>query len=559
MDDQPESVRDSGGVHGKQRDFKGRSMKKKTMHPRNKYAENPPDFNILANLYPSFKQYVSWTSYGSARIDWTDYCATRELTKVLLEHDYGIKWWIPDGQLCPTVPNRVNYIHWIEDLLSLSPSPRYEQRQTIVGLDIGTGANCIYPLLGASLNGWSFVGTDITPVALGWALKNVQANPSIAELITVRKSSWDDFEVAREGTCTSKALIGDTKGTPFEMDRDLNPSTAHASSVSNPVIVDEDPPEKLKHIGLAFEGNLRTAEGIATSCHSLEVPLKSPAILVGVVKEGEMFDFCMCNPPFFETMEEAGANPRTACGGTKEEMVCPGGEVGFITRLIEDSLELKNKIHWYTTMVGQKVVMKAMVAKLRALGIAILRTTEFVQGRTSRWGLAWSFDAPVKTATYLNPSPGSNNISFLLEGLRGKCIPTEVLKALALHLEATGSTCKIDMVSYTISGSLLCSPKDLQLPPLKRSRAISSSTEKNYFGNNNFESLGEDSCTMSFKVVVFQQAPGAVLIKASLSKAENYAGKNFTNQDVSSVFTMLLGHVEREMKEQFASNMKPGI
>lgn len=68
--------------------------------------------------------------------------------------------WIPDGQLCPTVPNRANYIHWIEDLLALAPAPWHSSgAHQVAGIDIGTGANCIYPLLGAAMHGWSFVGT----------------------------------------------------------------------------------------------------------------------------------------------------------------------------------------------------------------------------------------------------------------------------------------------------------------------------------------------------------------------------------------------------------------
>lgn len=68
--------------------------------------------------------------------------------------------WIPDGQLCPTVPNRSNYIHWLEDLLSSDIIAKKNSDSGCVrGFDIGTGANCIYPLLGASLLGWRFVGT----------------------------------------------------------------------------------------------------------------------------------------------------------------------------------------------------------------------------------------------------------------------------------------------------------------------------------------------------------------------------------------------------------------
>lgn len=72
-----------------------------------------------------------------------------------------------------------------------------------------------------------------------------------------------------------------------------------------------------------------------------------PPILLGVVKPDEKFDFCMCNPPFFETMDEAGLNPNTSCGGTPAEMVCPGGEQAFISRMIQDSFQLKQSFRYY--------------------------------------------------------------------------------------------------------------------------------------------------------------------------------------------------------------------
>lgn len=56
------------------------------------------------------------------------------------------------------------------------------------GLDIGCGANCIYPLLGAALNQWRFVGADITDVAITWATQNVEANPHLSELIEIRRT-----------------------------------------------------------------------------------------------------------------------------------------------------------------------------------------------------------------------------------------------------------------------------------------------------------------------------------------------------------------------------------
>ncbi|KAK8601262.1 hypothetical protein V6N12_051101 [Hibiscus sabdariffa] len=72
------------------------------IHPKNKYSGRPPDFALLASLYPSFKPYVFYNRDGGPRIDWTDFNATRELTRLLLLHDHNLHWWIPDGQLCPT-------------------------------------------------------------------------------------------------------------------------------------------------------------------------------------------------------------------------------------------------------------------------------------------------------------------------------------------------------------------------------------------------------------------------------------------------------------------------
>jgi len=168
---------------------RARSEPGSTKQPRSKYSDNPPDFASLASLYPSFKPFVFFSG-SRARIDWTDYNATRELTRVLLLHDHGVNWydfnctkelafllsrtvsylpksyiyrWIPDGQLCPTVPNRSNYIHWINDLLSSGIIQSLGgDGSKVKGFDIGTGANCIYPLLGASLFGWSFVGSGFS-------------------------------------------------------------------------------------------------------------------------------------------------------------------------------------------------------------------------------------------------------------------------------------------------------------------------------------------------------------------------------------------------------------
>lgn len=157
---------------------------KATMHHRNKYADQAPDFEALGQSCPELQLHI-WMHQGKATIDFRKPAACKALTKALLQHDFHISWDVPDGQLVPPVTNRANYIHWLEDLLELS-SPK--GTDCVNGLDVGCGANCIYPLLGAALNGWRFVGTDITDVAIEWAKKNVSSNPHLADLIEIRQT-----------------------------------------------------------------------------------------------------------------------------------------------------------------------------------------------------------------------------------------------------------------------------------------------------------------------------------------------------------------------------------
>lgn len=151
-------------------------------------------------------------------------------------------------------------------------------------------------------------------MALEWAERNVKSNPDVSGLIEIRKV--ENYEkVGKEEWHSEDRRDGES------IVRSGNLEDANSGpSMSCPV-------------------ELRS--GVKMSYHG-------PPILVGVVQDDEKFDFCMCNPPFFETMEEAGLNPKTACGGTSKEMVCPGGEHAFITRIIEDSVKLKQSFRYYT-------------------------------------------------------------------------------------------------------------------------------------------------------------------------------------------------------------------
>ncbi|KAL2633020.1 hypothetical protein R1flu_004499 [Riccia fluitans] len=526
--------------------------KRRAMHPCNKYAEKPPDFSLFASLYPSFAPYVSYGHKKKPKIDWTDFNATRELTRVLLDHDFGIKWWIPDGQLCPTVPNRANYIHWIDDLLSVYPAPWHSENfSEIRGVDIGTGANCIYPLLGAALQGWHFVGTDVTPVALCWAKKNVDQNPQYAGFIEIRQATTDSsVETGLPGDCVREYRVDsvDKNCTSSDLTSgvELQLTTSNEENKRGPDSKDAAVPDLPDHItdhrvrccspllppvGVAdqvidssgiLEEN-RTANDTTCCLETAVLPTGSELpthvpplapVLCGILKEDERFDFCMCNPPFFETIEEAGLNPRTACGGTPQEMVCPGGELAFIIRIIEDSVRLGTRIQWYTSMVGRKVNLKTLTSHLRAAGVTMLRTTEFVQGRTSRWGIAWSFSPVQRPVVLPNRTLAKNKASFMLEGVNRQFSAADVLQELSRLLQGSGAITTVDIHSFSLSGSI---PANLD----------NSETQYNVLSAKDLDDKTKETsrtATIPFQASVFQQVPGTLLIRASLLKGQGPSG-----------------------------------
>ncbi|KAK2002116.1 hypothetical protein LX36DRAFT_667458 [Colletotrichum falcatum] len=245
-------------------------------------------------------------------LDFNDPAAVMQLTKSLLKRDFGLEIELPEDRLCPPVPNRHNYILWLKGLLD---STTYDDPdRKIIGLDIGTGASCIYPLLGCTQRPWSFFATDIDPKSLSCAKRNVELN-NLQNRISV---------VARA------------------------------------------PQDRL-------------------------VPLDE----LGV----EALGFVMTNPPFYtserdlaDSSRQKSRPPSTACTGAPVEMVTDGGEVGFVGRVLDESLALRGRVQWYTSMFGKQSSLEAFVGALRDRAVDNYAVAEFVQGnKTRRWAVAWSF------------------------------------------------------------------------------------------------------------------------------------------------------------------------
>ncbi|KAL5340372.1 hypothetical protein BJX70DRAFT_361565 [Aspergillus crustosus] len=281
---------------------------------RNLYKDGV-DFTTLALQSPDFARYLK----PNNQLDFTDPNAVRQLTVSLLQRDFGLKVDIPEARLCPPVPNRLNYILWIQDLLDTTGDGYediYDPDRATTGLDIGTGCCSIYPLLGAKLRpNWHFIASDI-----------------------------DD-----ENIRTSTRVISEN----------------------------------------GLESRIRI---VRTSPNDTLIPLNKD---LGV----ERFDFTMCNPPFYSSQSEMIASaeekdrpPFSACTGAEVEMVTEGGEVSFVSRMIDESLQLREKVQWYTSMLGKLSSVSVLVEKLMALGNHNYAVTEFIQGnKTRRWAIAWSW------------------------------------------------------------------------------------------------------------------------------------------------------------------------
>jgi 23S rRNA (adenine1618-N6)-methyltransferase len=289
-------------------------------HRRNRFRAGY-DFARLIASSPQLGAFVEVNAHGHASIDFADPEAVMALNRALLRDAYGLQWSLLPGALCPPVPGRSDYLHHLADLLSGGDAAAIPRGPAVRILDIGTGANCIYPMIGASEYGWRFLGTEIDKPAMHWARQIVRVNRSVAALIECRLQ-----------------------------------------------------PDRL-------------------------------ACFAGVVKVGETFDASVCNPPFHASREAAAEGTRrkrrglglanTAAtlnfGGTAAELWCPGGEVGFIERMIGESAARPRLCRWFTTLVSKSEHLPRLRRSLRDAGAAAVNVIEMAQGNKKSRILAWTF------------------------------------------------------------------------------------------------------------------------------------------------------------------------
>jgi 23S rRNA (adenine1618-N6)-methyltransferase len=152
------------------------TITKKGLHSRNKHQNNY-DFPQLIKSCPELAAHVFVNPYNTTTLDFANPDAVKMLNKALLMHFYGLSYWdIPPNYLCPPIPSRADYIHNMADLLAESNAGIIPTGVKIKVLDVGVGANCVYPLIGHKEYGWSFVGSDIDKKAIASAEKIIAEN-----------------------------------------------------------------------------------------------------------------------------------------------------------------------------------------------------------------------------------------------------------------------------------------------------------------------------------------------------------------------------------------------
>ena len=157
------------------------------MHPRNRFAA-AYDLDALQRVEPGLAAYRTTTPAGAPTLDFASAEAVRLLNKALLSSAYGIEFWdLPPGSLCPAVPGRLEYVHLLADLLAEHPPRAAGDDGPAYGLDLGTGASLIYPVLAVREYGWRMVGTDIDDEALRCAGAVASFNPALRGRIELRR------------------------------------------------------------------------------------------------------------------------------------------------------------------------------------------------------------------------------------------------------------------------------------------------------------------------------------------------------------------------------------
>ncbi len=309
-----------------------------SLHPRNPHRGRY-DLPLLCQTHPALSAYLKKSPSGADTLDFSDSEAVLCLNHALLAHYYQIKHWqIPTGYLCPPIPGRADYIHYLADLLAERHQGQHPTGRKVKVLDIGTGANCIYPIIGSQSYGWQFVATDIDPVSVKSAGVIVKSNPGLSKQITVKQQH--DSNTIFKGIISAKDRFDLTLCNP-----PFHASMAEAQAGTR---------RKWQNLNKGKTGRSRSQK------------------------------------------------PQTALnfGGQKAELWCPGGEINFLKKMAKESVAFSQQVCWFTSLVSKGDNVRPMKKVLQQLGVSQCRVITMTQGQKISRLIAWSFLSPEQQASW---------------------------------------------------------------------------------------------------------------------------------------------------------------
>lgn len=322
------------------------------LHVRNLHRGRYP-FQELVRTLPELQSHVIRNPKGEMSINFSDPVAVKLLNKALLAHYYGVKHWdIPQGYLCPPIPGRADYIHRLAEMLK-QDHPTLDQRK-VRALDIGVGANAIYPIVAATTYGWHCVGSDIDPVSVQNAEQIAQRNSVLTGRIECRHQPQSRF--------IFQGII--------------QPNEYYDVTTCNP----------------PFHKSLAEAEqGTQRKLRNLTQNRTKRSASTAMAKKG-------VQPQPMQRDTKAVLN----FGGQKAELWCPGGEAAFIKNMAFESRDFAHQVLWFTSLISKKENVRWMRKQLEKAGAVEARVYEMSQGQKVSRFIAWTFQTPEQRLKWLS-------------------------------------------------------------------------------------------------------------------------------------------------------------
>ncbi|WKY56877.1 23S rRNA (adenine(1618)-N(6))-methyltransferase RlmF [Vibrio sp. SNU_ST1] len=316
------------------------------LHPRNQHTGRY-DFELLVAALPELKEHLIKNPVGEDTINFSDPLAVKLLNKALLAHHYGVKHWdIPAGYLCPPIPGRADYIHRVADILNSDGQGEPYNHASVKALDIGVGANCIYPIIGATEYKWRWTGTDVDSVSIKTANFIAESNPNLKGKIRARLQA--------DSESIFKGVIKDNERYDVTI---CNPPF-HSS------LEEAEKGSQRKLDNLAANRAKKAGQSFKPETNKKSVKLDKP------------------------TKQD---KPTLNFGGQKAELWCPGGEAAFIMKMARESQLFATQVLWFTTLISKKDNVDMVRSELGKLRAKQVKVVEMSQGQKVSRFIAWTF------------------------------------------------------------------------------------------------------------------------------------------------------------------------